>query len=70
MVYIQTYRRDGEKAEFIIYGTDGKFVGTKMIPFRDQNIVRPYPYSISKNKLYQVVENEDDEWEMIITDIK
>ncbi len=70
MVYMQTYRRDGEKAEFIIYGTDGKFIGTRMIPFRDQNIVRPYPYSISKNKLYQVVENEDDEWEMIITDIK
>ncbi|MCK5004975.1 MAG: hypothetical protein KAS21_07795 [Candidatus Aminicenantes bacterium] len=70
MVYMQTYRRDGEKAEFIIYGTDGKFIGTRMIPFRDQNIVRPYPYSISRNKLYQVVENEDDEWEMIITGIK
>lgn len=69
-VYMQTYRRDGDKAEFIIYGIDGQFVGTKMIPFRDQNIVRPYPYSISKNKLYQVVENEDDEWEMVITDIK
>ncbi len=69
-VYMQTYRRDGEKAEFIIYGTDGKFIETRMISFRDQNIVRPYPYSISKNKLYQVVENEDDEWEMVITDIK
>lgn len=69
-VYMQTYRREGEKAEFIIYGTDGKYIGTSMIPFRDQSIIRPYPYQIRGNKLYQIVENDDEEWELIITDIK
>ncbi len=69
-VYIQTYRRDGDRAEFIIYGTDGKYFGTRMIQFKDQNIIRPYPYSIKRDKLYQVVENEDEDWEMVITDIK
>ena len=69
-VYLVTYRRDGEKAEFIIYGINGKLMGTKMVPFRDQTIIRPYPFTIKKNKLYQIVENEDEEWELIITDIK
>lgn len=69
-VYFRTYRRDGEKAEFIIYGINGKYIGTKMITFKDQNIIRPYPFQISKNKLYQIIENEDEEWELIITDIK
>lgn len=68
-IYIQTYKREGEKAEFLIYKTDGKFLGRKMLLFRDESIIRPYVYSIINNKLYQIVENEDEEWELVIINI-
>lgn len=70
LIYIQTYRRDNAKAEFIIYSTNGKYIGTRMIPLRDMNIIRPYPYNISKGKLYQVFENDDEDWEISITEIR
>ncbi len=69
-IYMQTYRRDNGKAEFIIYNTNGKYIGTRMIPLKDMNIIRPYPYMISKGKLYQVFENDDEEWEISITGLR
>ncbi len=70
MIYMQTYRRDKGKAEFIIYQVDGKYIGTKMIPLKDMSIIRLYPYTISRGKLYQVFENEDEEWELSIIPVR
>jgi len=70
MIYMQTYRRDNGKVEFIIYNVDGKYIGTRMIPLKEMNIIRLYPYMISKGKFYQIFENEDEEWELSIIPVR
>lgn len=69
-IYMQTYRRDNGNVEFIIYNIDGKYIGTRMVPLKEMNIIRLYPYMISKGKFYQIFENEDEDWELSIIPIR
>ncbi len=41
------------------------------IPLKDQNPQEPWPTAIHNGKLYQLIENlEDEEWDLVITEIK
>lgn len=70
-LYVLTYNRRDNKTEFIIFDKKGKFVKKTMVPFYQTNMHVTYPYNVYGNKLYQVVENEDDEsWELHVNTIK
>jgi hypothetical protein len=70
-VYVQTCNFEKEKTGFVIFDFDGRFIKQVFLPFRYRNIVKHFPYTIDKNMLYQLVENEDtDEWELHVTKIK
>jgi len=66
-----TYKRDKKSAEFIIFNNEGKFVKKSMVSFYQTNMHLTYPHTIDSGKLYQLVENEDEEeWELHISTIK
>lgn len=70
-IYFQTSRVEKDKTEFIIMGIDGKFKKQVFLPLRYRNIVMAFPYTISKNKLYQLFDNEEAEhWELFVTKIE
>jgi hypothetical protein len=69
-IYISTWKWKNEKIEFFIYGLKGKLLKHVFIPFVFQNALEPYPAVIKNGKLYQLIENDDEEWELFITDIK
>ena len=69
-IYISTWKWENEKIEFFIYGLKGKLLKHLFIPFVFQNALQPYPAVIKNGKLYQLIENDDEEWELHITDIK
>jgi hypothetical protein len=72
-VYILTYKKIGEKSEFLIYHPNGKFLKRIMVALveRDDFVFLYYPYTIKNNKLYQLVENlDEEEWELYVTEIK
>lgn len=69
-IYISTWKWENEKIEFFIYGLKGKLLKHVFIPFVFQNALQPYPAAIKNGKLYQLIENENEEWELFITDIK
>jgi hypothetical protein len=67
-LYVLTFKRQENQAEFIVFDDNGKFVKKIMVPFYQTNMHVTYPHNIRGGKLYQVVENEDDElWELHVS---
>lgn len=63
-VYLETEKRENDKAKHIVFDFTGKLLEKIMIPY--QGILKIY-----NGKLYQLIENEDEEeWELHITEIR
>lgn len=64
-VYIQTYLKKDDTYEFFIYNFNGQFLKRLFLPVAYLDGLRPCPTYIKDNKLYQVIENEEEEeWEL------
>ncbi len=69
-LYVQTFKREKEKSEFYIFDLEGKLLRKVMVPFRESELLRAYPFTIAEGKIYQLIENEDtEEWELHINKI-
>ncbi|MCP4215366.1 MAG: hypothetical protein GY765_11960, partial [bacterium] len=72
-IYVQTFKIKNEKTEFLAFDGKGKFVKSLLVPLVYDNIMTPYLHTVSGGKVYQLVENmEDDEeeWELRIHELK
>ncbi len=82
-IYAMTYKQKDGKSQFIILDTKGKLIRETFLPFERgddwfqhsltkstrRHIGNP-TFTIRNNKLYQLVENqEEEEWELRVTDI-
>ncbi|NIM11279.1 MAG: hypothetical protein GTO45_04750 [Candidatus Aminicenantes bacterium] len=71
MIYVMTYKKENSSNEFFTYDMTGKFKKHLMVPIQYETPVKPYPITIHKGKLYQIVENEEEEeWEFHMSEIK
>jgi hypothetical protein len=48
----------------------GEIVKKVFLPIINENIVETYPLSISGGNVYQVVENEVEEWDLHVIPVK
>lgn len=70
-IYVMTYKIENSINEFFTYDMSGKFKKHLMIPIQYETELQPYPITINKKKLYQIVENEDEEvWEFHMSKIE
>jgi hypothetical protein len=70
-IYVMTYKKENSSNEFFTYDINGKFKKQLMIPIQYETELKIYPITIHKEKLYQIVENEEEEeWEFHMSDIK
>ncbi len=69
-LYLITSRRKGKNTRVLIYGLDGKLSAGAYIPLEQQDLLEVYPFDIHDGKLYQLMENEDEEWVLRVTEIK
>jgi hypothetical protein len=70
-LYIMTYKTTGDKTQFLIYTTPGKFLEKVFLPVKDMEARQFCPFTIKNNKLYHLYDNEDTEiWELHITTIQ
>jgi hypothetical protein len=66
-IYIPTYMNNEGKNEFIIFDIDGKLLKKVYVPFKAQQFLLPYPYTVKDGTLFQLVENDEtEEWELHI----
>ncbi len=69
-IYVPTHRKKGDKSEIIIFDTHGKEQKRVYLPFYDETLLLPCPYSFGNNRLYQIYDNEEtEEWELHIHEI-
>jgi hypothetical protein len=69
-IYILTYKEDKGKSEWLIMDMQGKLVKKIFLPVSFMNVLDIYPYTVAGGKLYQLIENEDEEWELHIVSIR
>lgn len=70
-IYVITYRRKENQSEFFIFDLEGKLVKRLFLPVAYRNPTTFNPYTFSRNRFYQLIENEDEEeWELHAIEIK
>jgi hypothetical protein len=71
-IYIQTYKKDKTlgKNEFFILDLKGKLLKRVMLPLDHESYFTPYVYTVKNDKLYQVFEDDDEQWAVRITKIE
>ena len=69
-IYVLTYTEKGDNKELLIFDLKGKLIKKVMYPFLEINVLEIFPFDIKNGKLYQIIENEDEEeWELHISEI-
>ncbi len=66
---VTTYQKD-TSSRILTYDGNGKLLQDKYYPFVFINFLEASPFDVKNNKIYQLAENEDEEWELRITNIK
>ncbi|UCH97381.1 MAG: hypothetical protein JSV88_11160, partial [Candidatus Aminicenantes bacterium] len=70
-IYIQTFKEEKNKSEFLILDLKGKLLKKAFVPVVKETFLWIYPYCIKNHKFYQMVENEETgEWELHMTEIR
>jgi hypothetical protein len=76
ILYVMTFSSDDseegiQKYDILLFDLKGKFLKKIVLPLKMKDPLLPSPFIIHKGKLYQLVENEDEEeWELHISEIK
>jgi hypothetical protein len=74
-IYVQTYKKENNKSEFFVFDKTGNLLKKVFVPFIEEEFSYnefsvPRFHTIAEGKLYQLLENDDEEWDLHITDIK
>jgi hypothetical protein len=70
-VFVYTYKEKNGKTEFFIFDMNGNLLKTTYLPLKGGMTHYQNPYYFSNGKMYQLVENEEEEeWELHITEIE
>ncbi len=70
-IYVMTWKIENSINEFFTYDMSGKFKKRLLIPIQYETELKPYPITLNKGKLYQIVENEEEEvWEFHMSKIE
>ncbi len=63
-IYIRTYKQKEGKSEFYLFDLKGALLARYFLPMAEGNGMDKKPYTIMDNKIYQLVEGEDEVWEL------
>lgn len=65
-IYTIPYKREKGKSPVAVFQPDGKLIRKTTVSLVKEDRFSFYPFTIKNNKVYQLVENEDDEWDLNI----
>ena len=68
-LYVITWKQKNSNSEFFIFDTKGTFIKKAFLPIKEQNVLRFYPYKLKDGNVYQLIENDDGDWELHINPI-
>ena len=69
-IYVISYQKEKELIKTLIFDLKGKPIKTVPLPLKDMDVKSIYPFTIKNGKLYQLVEDFDNEnWYLHVTTI-
>ncbi len=69
-IYVVSYQKEKELTRILIFDLKGKPIKTVTLPLKDMDVKSIYPFTIKNGKLYQLVEDFDNEnWYLHVTTI-
>jgi hypothetical protein len=68
-LYVVPYEKDPGNSNIYVFDNNGAFKEKRPLKLKEKNIFEFYPYCIHDGKLYQLVENDNEEWELVIEKI-
>ncbi len=69
-IYVPTFNQQENKIEFLILDVKGKLLKRQFLQLHSKQPIEPYPYTIHNGKLYQLLENlDEEEWELHVSKI-
>jgi hypothetical protein len=68
-IYVVTWRKKNMDPECFVFDTNGKFIKKAFLPIKEENAVRFYPYQVKDGNIYQLIENDNADWELHMTPI-
>lgn len=68
-LYAITWKFQGNEFETSVYDMNGKFVKKIFLPFAMQDLLNAYPIGINNGVIFRLIENDEEEWELFITDV-
>jgi hypothetical protein len=69
-VYVLTYKKKEENTELFVFDIDGRFIKKTFIPMVEDNLhVVTNPYVFGNGQLYQLIESENEEWELHVHEL-
>ena len=66
-IYVHTYKKAEGKTEFFIFDGRGTFQKKALLPVFEENPIETSPIAFHQNRIHQLVENQNEEWELHIT---
>jgi len=66
-IYITTWRISNDKVELLEYDIKGKLLNVFYVKIIWQSVLKPYPIRIKNGKIYQLIENQEEQWELHIS---
>ena len=67
-LFVLTFKREGRRSVLVRFDLDGRYQGRRSVPFFDRDIQNPCPFAIHGGRLYQLVEDENEEhWRLHVT---
>jgi hypothetical protein len=69
-IYVIPYKKKEGKSELHIFDVPGKLLGKVLVDIEELDIFEFYPFTISRGKIYQLVDNTDsEEWELTVKEL-
>ncbi len=68
-LYVVSFNRKDGKSEVVVTDLKGTIYKKGFLPIREESIHALYPLDIKNGKIYQLIENSSDQWELHVTSI-
>jgi hypothetical protein len=65
-----TWKMEKTLTQVYRFAPDGRELGVLLLPLRNQAPLERFPLTVGNGRVYQLVENEDEEWELVVTELK
>ena len=65
-IYTIPYKKEGGSYQLLRFDSKGKLISKKPVPIAAETLFSFYPFTLHKEKIFQLVENSEEEWELRI----